>query len=144
MSLTDFGTQTEEQNDLFFAVSSPFTLQHQSQQVLVLDLMTMSTMQSKALLMYIYHQLSREWDQDKSYHLDESVTETFQENDGGIVGDRKLIVFKSWLLLLFWRCHSCGLEVKLKVSTVGKMLVVDGKGPTTLAVTVNSRLYASW
>ena len=105
MSLTDFGSQTEEQNDLFFAVFSPFTLQHQhqSQQVLVLDLMMMSTMQSKALLMYVYtnHQLSRERDKGKSYHLDESITETVQENNGGIVGDRKLIVFKSWLLLLF-------------------------------------------
>jgi len=28
--------------------------------------------------------------------------------------------------MIFQRCHTCGLEVELKATTVGTMLVVDG------------------
>ena len=52
-----------------------------------------------------------------------------QENDNGVAGDRKFIVFESQLLSLFQWCHSCGLEVELKTSTVGTMLVVEGMCP---------------
>ncbi|XP_065902251.1 uncharacterized protein [Dysidea avara] len=52
-----------------------------------------------------------------------------QENEDGVAGDRKFIVFESQLLSLFQRCHSCGLEVVLKTSTVGIMLVVEGMRP---------------
>ena len=39
---------------------------------------------------------------------------------------KKIIVFKSQLLMLFQHCHTCGVEVELKATTVGTMLVVDG------------------
>ena len=43
--------------------------------------------------------------------------------------DRKFIVFESQLMQLFQRCHSCGLEVKLKTSIRGTLLVVNGVCP---------------
>ena len=43
--------------------------------------------------------------------------------------DSKFIVFESQLMQLFQRCHSCGLEVKLKTSIRGTLLVVNGVCP---------------
>jgi len=55
--------------------------------------------------------LGEEQDQDESYHPDNNVTEAILEDDGDIAGNRKFIVFKSQLLMLFQQCHTCGLEV---------------------------------
>ena len=96
--------------------------------------------------MLIVDCLSRAQEQGESYHPDDS--DTIQEDDGRIAGDRKFIVFLSQLLMLFQQCHSCGLEVEFKTSTVGTMLVVDGICPDGHVLhwksqpTVNQ--YASW
>ena len=37
------------------------------------------------------------------------------------IKDHKFIVFESQLMTLFYRCHSCGLEVKLEISIVGAL-----------------------
>ena len=64
--------------------------------------------------------------QDKLYYQDDSVRDTIQKSDDGIAGERKFIGFQSQLLSLFQQCHSCGVEIELKTSIVGTMLVVDG------------------
>jgi len=66
---------------------------------------------------------------DESYHPDDSVRDTIQNSDDDIAGERKLIIFESQQLTVFQRCHSCGIEVELKTSTVSTMLVVDGTCP---------------
>jgi len=70
--------------------------------------------------------VGEEQDQDKTYHPDDSVTEAIQEDDNDVPGDRKFIAINSQLLMLFQWCHTCSLEVELKASTVGTILVVDG------------------
>ena len=45
-------------------------------------------------------------------------------NDG--IKNRKFITFKSQMMTLFCRCHSCGLEVKLGTSIVGTLMVING------------------
>ena len=49
--------------------------------------------------------------------------------ESGVAKERKFIVFESQLMQLFQRCHSCGLEVKLKTSIRGTLLVVNGICP---------------
>ena len=53
--------------------------------------------------------------------------EDVKVDDG--IKDRKFIVFESQLMTQFRRRHSCGLEVKLKTSIVGTLLVVNGIFP---------------
>ena len=53
--------------------------------------------------------------------------EDVKMDDG--IKDRKFIVFESQLMILFHRCHSSGLEVKLETSIVGTLLVVNGICP---------------
>ena len=43
--------------------------------------------------------------------------------------ERKFLVFESCLLSLFSRCCKCGLEVELKTSVRGTLLVVNGSCP---------------
>jgi len=79
--------------------------------------------------------LAEEQDQDES----------IQEDDGDVAGDKKFIFFKSQLLILFRWCRTFGLEVELKASTVGTMLVVygmccDGHIRATLAITIVCQL----
>ena len=62
-------------------------------------------------------------DPEKSSTMEEDVTVDDGEKD------RKFIVFESQLMALFYRCHSCGLEVKLETSVVGTLLVVSGTCP---------------
>ena len=53
--------------------------------------------------------------------------EDVKMDDG--IKDHKFIVFESQLMILFHRCHSCGLEVKLATFIVGTWLVVNGICP---------------
>ena len=41
----------------------------------------------------------------------------------------KFMVFESQLMQLFQWCHSCGLEVKFKISVRGTLLAVSGVCP---------------
>ena len=43
--------------------------------------------------------------------------------------ERKFLVFESCLLSLFSQCYKCGLEVELKTSIRGTLLVVNGSCP---------------
>ena len=53
--------------------------------------------------------------------------EAVDGTDSDIMGECKFIVFESQLMMLFKRCHSCGLEmVELKTSTSGTLLEVSG------------------
>ena len=52
------------------------------------------------------------------------MTDLVHESD--VNKDCKFIVFESQLMQLFQQCHSCGLEVKLKTSIRGTLLVVNG------------------
>ena len=61
-------------------------------------------------------------------------TADFDENDSEEATDdlqkeRKFIVFESCLLSLFSQCYKCGLEVELKTSVSGTLLVVSGSCP---------------
>jgi len=52
------------------------------------------------------------------YHPDHSHEEDGDGTKDNITGDWKFIIFESQLMLLFKRCHSCGLEmVELKTTT---------------------------
>ena len=67
---------------------------------------------------------------DESYNPEDS--NVLEEEDVSVddgIKDRKFIVFESQLMALFHRCHSCGLEVKLKTSIIGTLLVVNGTCP---------------
>ena len=50
--------------------------------------------------------------------------EDVKVDDG--IKDHKFIVFESQLMTLFYRYHSCGLEIKLETSIVGPLLAVNG------------------
>ena len=47
-------------------------------------------------------------------------------HESDVTKDQKFIVFESQLLQLFQKCYNCDLEVKLKTSIQGKLLVVSG------------------
>ena len=47
-------------------------------------------------------------------------------HESDVTKDQKFIVFESQLLQLFQQCYNCDLEVKLKTSIRGKLLVVSG------------------
>ena len=53
--------------------------------------------------------------------LTSATTDDFQEH--------KFLVFESCLLSLFSRCCECGLEVELKTSVRGTLLVINGSCP---------------
>ena len=50
-------------------------------------------------------------------------------HESDVAKDQKFIVFESQLMQLFHQCHSCGVEVKLKASIRGTLLVVSGVCP---------------
>ena len=50
-------------------------------------------------------------------------------HESDVTKDRNFIVFESQLMQLFYQCCSCGLEVKLKTSVQGTLLVVSGVCP---------------
>ena len=52
-----------------------------------------------------------------------------EETTDDLQKERKFIVFESCLLSLFSQCYKCGLEVKLKTSIRGTLLVVRGSCP---------------
>ena len=47
----------------------------------------------------------------------------------GMAEERKFIVFESQLMLLMKRCRVCGLDMELKTSIRGTLLVVSGICP---------------
>ena len=68
--------------------------------------------------------------------------------DDGIK-DHKFIVFESQMMMLCCRCHSCGLKIKLEISIVGTLLVVNGICPDghvlhCMGITANGKGCGSW
>ena len=65
----------------------------------------------------------------RTQHTADFAINESEETTDDLQKERKFIVFESCLLSLFSQCCKCGLEVELKNSIRGTLLVVNGSCP---------------